>query len=252
MADVNIRDLLRTELAARQPPKSKASKKRKPEEDPVNVRKKTKQSAGIEASSTEKIVSPDGPQPTTLEAENNVPPSVPDIPTIATQTQPQDQHQQSVDEDQWAAFERDVIEPTKAPAVSYAPPNSAITISAAPVSTTELESRERQDRESLAKAREVEAAGLQEDATRSLEEEFDEMEELDLRVKRLKDKREEIRRRRNLNKEESVKSDPLAVTSKEAPGSKEHNTDNDDKDDEDFEDSEDNEDTWDEWRLLRS
>jgi len=101
----------------------------------------------------------------------------------------------TVDEDEWAAFEREVVAPTR---FTRAPPAAmaAATISAAPVSAQEIIAQQRKEREELARAREADVEGEKEDAARLLEEEFDEMEQLEERVRRLKEKREELRKRR--------------------------------------------------------
>lgn len=99
--------------------------------------------------------------------------------------------QQSIDEDEWAAFERDVAAPTHRvplPAAAVA----AATISAAPVSADELAAQQQKRKEDQNLENE-DAEGEREDAARHLEEEFEEMEQLEERVKRLKAKREELR-----------------------------------------------------------
>jgi hypothetical protein len=59
-----------------------------------------------------------------------------------------------------------------------------------------LAAQERQDRESRLAAQEAETLGDREDAARYWEEEFDTMDQLEERVRRLKEKRDEIRRRK--------------------------------------------------------
>ena len=104
----------------------------------------------------------------------------------------------TVDEDEWAAFERDVATP---PPQEQANLPSAITaqatISAAPVSAAELAARSREEASIQAKEkREAELEGEKEDAARQLEEEFDEMDELEGKVRRLREMREALRTRR--------------------------------------------------------
>lgn len=108
----------------------------------------------------------------------------------ATQTQPNPTTQ--VDEDEWAAFQRDVASPP--------PETSALTaaadISAAPLTAAELAAQSREQASTQAKERrEAEIEGEKEDAARQMEEEFEEMAELEDRVRRLREKREELRRR---------------------------------------------------------
>ncbi|KAL2217398.1 hypothetical protein M432DRAFT_434344 [Thermoascus aurantiacus ATCC 26904] len=143
---------------------------------------------------------------------------------------------QTIDEDEWAAFEREVVAPTRIPQQPAAVAAPA-TISAAPVSAAELEAQQRREKEALAKAREAEAEGEREDAARFLEEEFDQMEMLEDRVRRLKEKREELRRR---TAEEGKKAEAGAegtpAESAEQQGEAES-------------ESEEEDDAWDNWRF---
>ena len=96
----------------------------------------------------------------------------------------------TVDEDEWAAFERDVATPPPEPSALTA----EATISAAPLSAAELAAQSHEQANLQKKSlREVEIEGEKEDAARRLEEELDEMAGFDERVKRLREKREQIR-----------------------------------------------------------
>ena len=96
----------------------------------------------------------------------------------------------TVDEDEWAAFERDVATPPPEPSALTA----EATISAAPMSAAELAAQSREQASLQRKSlREAELDGEKEDAARQMEEEFDEMAELEERVKRLREKREKLR-----------------------------------------------------------
>lgn len=100
-----------------------------------------------------------------------------------------------VDEDEWAAFERDIAVAANAAALA-----APATISAPAVSAAELAARANADESSertSKEAREAELEAEREDAARRLEEEFDEMESLEERVRLLREKREELRRRRD-------------------------------------------------------
>jgi zinc finger protein 830 len=100
----------------------------------------------------------------------------------------------TIDEDEWAAFEREVAAPAAQSSSLPAVLNSSATISAAPVTAEELAAKAREEASSQAKERrEAEMEGEKEDAARQLEEEFDEMEELEARVRRLREKREALR-----------------------------------------------------------
>ncbi|MCJ1484461.1 hypothetical protein MMC06_004632, partial [Schaereria dolodes] len=87
----------------------------------------------------------------------------------------------TVDEDEWAAFERDVATPPPGPSAT-AVLKAAATISAAPLTAAEIAAQSRKEASTQTKEkREAEIEGEKEDAARQLEEEFDEMEELEQR-----------------------------------------------------------------------
>ncbi|KAK5946747.1 hypothetical protein PMZ80_000890 [Knufia obscura] len=88
-----------------------------------------------------------------------------------------------VDEDEWAAFERDVAQVEK-------PDFASATIEAAPVSAAQLAE---QQRTNPLQQREDEAEAEKEDESRRMEEEFEVMEEMEDRVKRLRARREALR-----------------------------------------------------------
>lgn len=93
----------------------------------------------------------------------------------------------TVDEDEWAAFEADIAA-TEALTVEEA------VISAPAMSAAELAAKSRE--EEIAKRKELQEAELEgdkEDAARKLEDEFEEMEALEERIRKLKEKREALR-----------------------------------------------------------
>ncbi|KAH0843960.1 hypothetical protein AYO21_08350 [Fonsecaea monophora] len=90
-----------------------------------------------------------------------------------------------IDEDEWAAFEREV-----APLATAQPAYTSATITAAPVTNTQLKAREEEDRR---RKLETEADDEQEDEERRIEEEFDVMEEMEERVRKLREKRDALR-----------------------------------------------------------
>ena len=101
-----------------------------------------------------------------------------------------------VDEDEWAAFERDVATPPPDPSLPSALTAEA-TIIAAPMTAAELAAQAREDANTQGKERrEAELEGEKEDAARALEEEFDQMEDLEERVRKLREKREDLRAKR--------------------------------------------------------
>ncbi|CAD0047110.1 unnamed protein product [Aureobasidium pullulans] len=123
-----------------------------------------------------------------------------------------------VDEDEWAAFEREMAatQQNALPIIS-----ASATISAAPVSAEELAAQAREEQSAQRTAREAEIEADTEDAALAMQQEFDEMEELDERVRRL----------------HAPASIPEAVsqTTKSQNDNQEEDEDDDDEDD-DFDD----------------
>ena len=147
-------------------------------------------SSSIANANPHQIQMPSHPHPTTINNDRH--PSTP-LPSIASTTN-------KVNEAEWAAFERDIALPSPPspplnssynhlpPAVS-ALSSSAATIIAAPLTAAEIAARLREEAGTQGKEkREEELEGEKEDATRRLEMEFEEMEGLEMRVKRLKDR----------------------------------------------------------------
>lgn len=96
----------------------------------------------------------------------------------------------AVDEDEWAAFEREVI-----PLTAQPPPHSTITISAAPVSASELAAQKAAEEKALrGRSREEEAEAEREEEGRRMEDEFELQEEMETRVRRLRERREMLRK----------------------------------------------------------
>jgi len=89
----------------------------------------------------------------------------------------------AVDEDEWAAFEKDVAPLAR-------PDYSTATIVAAPVSAADLAAQAETERRQRP---ETEAQDEREDEERRLEEEFDVLEEMEERVRQLRQKREALR-----------------------------------------------------------
>jgi zinc finger protein 830 len=118
-------------------------------------------------------------------------PLIPQEPIVpaAARREPADESaaRHSVDEAEWAAFEAEVV--NAAPAYD----RDAV-ISAAPMTAADAAARsEEEDRERRRAAADMAMEGEREDATRALEDEFDEMEELETRVRKLKERREALR-----------------------------------------------------------
>ncbi|KAI4273684.1 MAG: hypothetical protein LQ337_004451 [Flavoplaca oasis] len=172
-------------------------------------------------------------QPPTTDPE-----SKPDGGPFNTPAEPPDPPNNPIDEDEWAAFQREVASPP--------PETSAFTatadISAAPMTASELAAQSREEASRQAKER-MEAAveGEKEDAARQMEEELDEMAELEDRVRKLREKRELLRVQRTMEKGEDgisigEKVPPDEVMDNniaEAEEGSHDDTDDDDDDDDD-------------------
>ncbi|KAJ9138792.1 hypothetical protein NKR19_g7681 [Coniochaeta hoffmannii] len=104
---------------------------------------------------------------------------------------------QDIDEAEWAAFEADLLHSntngaSSRPGIPAAPADAVIS---APVMTADeiaAKSAE-EERERRRLTADIDLDNEKEDATRALEEEFEEMEELEARVRRLKERREALR-----------------------------------------------------------
>lgn len=254
MADV--RSLLRNELAARKGASpntsgNRVSKKRKVDNGDGVMRKKLRSTdleavqaaadgqgrppltsaetngEGLELIEEDEVA---GPEPL-LEEEHEsnvsmVQPSAPPQPATA----PSQAAPGTVDEDEWAAFERDVVAPTRMPQAPAAVAAGA-TISAAPVSAEELAAQQERQTAMTAKAREAELEGEREEAARFMEEEFDEMDQLEERVRRLKRMREELRQKRTEDQARNIQA-----TSEDQQVAESENESDEDED-------------WDDWRF---
>lgn len=105
------------------------------------------------------------------------------LPQTPAQNVPSKNDAEQIDEDEWAAFERD-IKPLAQP--DY----SAATITAAPMSASEVAAQQENE---TRHTREHEAEDEKEDESRRMEEEFEVMEEMEERVRKLREKREALR-----------------------------------------------------------
>ncbi|KAI9370043.1 hypothetical protein BJX61DRAFT_112372 [Aspergillus egyptiacus] len=181
-------------------------------------------------------------EPTGTTTETLETPSIPPAePAVVTN--------QTIDEDEWAAFEREVVAPTRAPQKPAAVAAGA-TISAAPISTEELAALQEREKETMRRNREAEAEGEREDAARFLEEEFDEMEQLEERVRRLKQMREQLRAKRGAESSDMDESASPAVVPPEPTAHAADDTSANDQDEEnEDEDEDDIDDEWDNWRF---
>ncbi|OJK02643.1 hypothetical protein ASPACDRAFT_1853220 [Aspergillus aculeatus ATCC 16872] len=286
MADV--RSLLRNELATRKGSSqtgstgNRVTKKRKvdPADDPM--RKKIRP-AGAEPNSAaghmtiqppsataieeeheeeeleqldEEVTGPEAPSDAPIEHDPSEPVGQPSETPAGTAPAPLSQ---TVDEDEWAAFEREVVAPTRMPHRPAALTATA-TISAAPLTAEEIAAQQQRESETISKNREVEAEGEREDAARFMENEFDEMEQLEERLKRLKQKREELRQLRptediivqDMDKSPSATpapQDELGHAGRRHENEDEQEEEEDDDDDDDDDDEDEDDDDWDNWRF---
>ncbi|GKZ81690.1 hypothetical protein AnigIFM56816_006212 [Aspergillus niger] len=274
MADV--RSLLRNELAARKGSSqtgsatNRVTKKRKvdPADDlrrkrlrasmpsgqptahtvqPPSARAIEEEEEEIIEESEQDIAGPQPPSDIAHEQQTAEPDVQPSDPSLVA-SEPPATTTQTIDEDEWAAFEREVVEPTRVPHRPAALAAEA-TISAAPVSADELAAQQQKENEAIKKSREAEVEGEREDAARFMEDEFDEMEQLEERVRRLKHKREELRKLRTMEDAEMQRMDepPSAASpsgDRQNPPAGDANAEEDDEDDDD-----DYDDDWDNWRF---
>ncbi|KAF7163766.1 hypothetical protein CNMCM5623_008524 [Aspergillus felis] len=267
MADV--RSLLRSELAARKgapqagSTSNRVTKKRKVDITDDLTRKKMRpgeKSADSQSPTVHTLQPPSAQAIDEVEDVEELDEETaglelpPDSKTSQEQTQAQSKPlleantPQAIDEDEWAAFERDVVAPTRMPQAPAAVA-AAATISAAPISAEQLAAQQEAEKGTSIQAREAEIEGEREDAARFLEDEFDEMEQLEERIRRLKHKREELRQKRA--KEASEMPQTEGSSSAKPPGEQQidgtkqsDEEENDDDDDDDVDD-----DDWDNWRF---
>ncbi|KXG48103.1 uncharacterized protein PGRI_019730 [Penicillium griseofulvum] len=248
MADV--RSLLRNELASRkgtsQPNATgnRVTKKRKVDSGDGVMRKKIRAAELDALQSTSGAISTDqtpeqqglgrvgddvaAPEPP-LEDEQEVVEPAADL-AEEPNTQPPQDPSTPIDEEAWAAFEREVAAQDEEPHAPAAVTAEA-TISAAPMTAAEIAAQQERAKASSVRTRESELEGEREDAARLLEEEFDEMDQLEERVRRLKQKREELRKARA---EDQTQDEPM-----DSGALEQDESESEDDDDED----------WDDWRF---
>ncbi|KAJ4855679.1 hypothetical protein T069G_09047 [Trichoderma breve] len=175
-----------------------------------------------------------------------------------SQSQQPAQPAQQVDEDEWAAFEADIAATSAAQdydddAVISRP---AMTAEEAAAAAKETEEDAVQNPESRKSKADAEIEDEREEATRALEDEFEEMQELEARVQRLKEKREALMRKRSetltQDQADDIQTAVKAVSDPQDEGKENVHTTGDatkpDADDDD-EDDEDEEDDWDGFRF---
>jgi zinc finger protein 830 len=131
-----------------------------------------------------------------------------------------------VDEAEWAAFERDVAAPDPPANMSALDAIKASAMQADPVTAAELEARRKAEEQRRERdRREEEAEADREEAAQRLEDELEQMEALERRIQRLKDLREELRRK---NEEEEDPPEAMAAAPPEEVGDDESDGSDDD------------------------
>jgi hypothetical protein len=236
MADV--RALLRTERAARAVPKQYksqavhqseqlSSKKRKADNevaDDSDPRKRSK------APPEEELTAP--PAHDEISKGASTEDDLPDMdPVMATNA--------TVDEDEWAAFEREVATPPPSPPRQTALEaiRSKADISSAPLTSAELEERRKEELKQERIRREEDDQAEKEEASNRLAEEFEEMEALEERVRKLKEMREKLRQAQPQQEgeiSEQISPDEQTTNGYEDEEDSEDELDDDDDDDDEW------------------
>jgi hypothetical protein len=200
MADV--RSMLRQQRAARQqaqkpqkqsaaPAAAPTSKKRKAADEQAEERKRTRteEEAGVPAGFFDAgaaDVDEEGTvEPPTTAQEADAP--------IAELSAPKAAPLDANAEAELDAFMNEMAKAPPRPAATYA---SGAVIEAKPMTAAEISAQAREDQSAQRARKDEEMEGEKEDAARALEDEFDEMEGLEERVKRLREQREALRAKR--------------------------------------------------------
>ncbi|TVY89884.1 Zinc finger protein [Lachnellula willkommii] len=180
-------------------------KKRKASEDgEETIRKRTKPANGL----PEGFFDPGAePKPEIQPANAIQIPSRPATPAKSTPTPPQNAPE--VNEDEWAAFEADIAAaeiPAAEDAIISAPTMSAAQLAAQSIEETKTQRKERQ---------EAELEGDKEDAARKMEDELDEMQGLEQRVRKMREKREALRAKESMVELRAVATKPQLLDEEE-------------------------------------
>lgn len=199
MADA--RTLLRQQRAARQqaqrPQKQSAapaavpiSKKRKAIEDSTTDRKRTRteEEAGVPAGFFDAGNPPDeiGEATVTAQESDSIPSSLP--------LEPQESARPPLDASAQAELDAFMNEMNRETPTQPVPQTySGAVIEAAPMTAAEIAAQAREEQSAQRARRDEEMEGDKEDAARALEDEFEEMDGLEERVKRLREQREALR-----------------------------------------------------------
>ena len=189
-------------------------------------------------------VVPDHPTPSESSEIDHLPTASDIKPIQPANTAPSAPEITPLEEDEeWLAFQRE-IEAADIPPAQSSAVKAAATISAAPMTAEEIAVQAREEQSTQRGRRDEEIEGEKEDAARALEDEFQEMEQLEDRVRRLREKREALRAGKDTNVSQAVVSESEGIVSKVGNGGewaepseiKEDMDDDEDEDDEDFDD----------------
>lgn len=207
------------------------SKKRKASDDGGTLKKRTRSDGLPDGFFDDGMESSEPAAVPAVSQEIQIPsrPATPVHPKLVDTLPPK---AQDVNEDEWAAFEADI-------AAAEIPVVEDAVISAPAMTTAELAAQAERETNAERKQRiEAELEGDKEDAARKLEDEFEEMEGLEARVRRLREKREALRQKEAQNGVEIPAVQP--ALSSEDVGAPVEDDDGDDDEDDDY---------WDSFRL---
>jgi hypothetical protein len=174
------------------------------------------------------------PQSTSTSTQNENTADETDLPTAATVSQPSPPGaSDEVDMVQLAALDEELAALEAAESAAYITP----TISAPPMTADEIAAQEKEKQSVQRGKRDAELEAEREDAAKLLEDEFEEMEGLEERAKKLRDRRETLRRM-------AASSTHISTVQSPKLGAGEHLDRHDDEDDEALTDDE-----FDEWNF---
>nr|POF11245.1 zinc finger protein 830 [Quercus suber] len=156
-------------------------------------------------------------------------------------------------DNEYAAFEREMAVLDSTHAVPSAL-NAAATISAAPMSVADIAAQAREEQSAQRGKRDLEIEGEQEDAARLMADEFDEMVGLEERVKKLRERRDALKRSHQMGDSDRRSRDAVASmheAGREVNGNANDDDDEDDSgnDDRDDRDTEEEEVEFDDWNF---
>lgn len=122
------------------------------------------------------------------------------VSKIDKQPQPPEQ---SVDEDEWAAFEREIAATEKQTRTALDALKAESAISSAPVTAEEMAAKAKEEQSVQRGRREAELEVEREEAQERMQDEFEEMEGLEERVRKLRERREALRRSAAVGEQEA-------------------------------------------------